>query len=967
MQDVVAVAVVYYVTARVGQLLAIPPGNVTPVWLSSGIVLAVVLLRGYHVWPGIFLGAFAGNAWAHLDLTSSSTIAASILVGAANGTGEVLCVLLSAALINRTIPSPGWLRRVRDLMKFVAYGAPLGPLVSATFGITSLCLAGFVPWDQYTHSLITWWAGDAVGVLILTPVILAWATERRRPRFSMEWLAFVLVLAVASVHCLGVLPSRPGVVPPLSELAPILLWGAFRLGRRVTYTAVLVVAALAIMATAAGHGPFAGKALNQSLIDLQLFIAVMAVTMFALEIVVAERGRAVVALNELNEELEQRVKERTARLQVELTDRRRAEREVRELAKFPAVDPNPVLRIARDGTIVYANPASRALLQTWERSVGEPVPERWGELVRAVLDGGSNREEEVTYQGRIALLTLTPVVDDDCVNAYGLDITVRKQAEQASRRSGAFLDSIFEQSPYATWISDDRGTLIRQNQACRQLLRIDDDDVVGKYNVLEDNIVKEHGVMPLVRSVFEEGRTARFNLEYDSAQLRNPRVKKTVSLVLDVTMSPVKDASGKITNAIIQHVDITERRRAEQERRQMEAQLRHSQKLESLGILAGGIAHDFNNLLVGILGNASLVLADLPEDASLRESLEMIEASAVRAAELTNQMLAYSGRGTFVVNPLDLSELVRDVAHLVEPGISKKVTVSHVFAEELPAIEADAAQIRQVVMNLITNASEAIGDVPGTIAISTGVVELGPGDLEEGHLGDDLPAGRYVYVQVSDTGCGMGEETKAKIFDPFFTTKFTGRGLGLAVVLGIVRGHRGAIQIETKPGKGTTFRALLPASEKTVRTDSERDRPPLAAHHRGDTVLVVDDEEQVLRLARTALERAGFAVLTAGDGHTALRVFREHADETAAVLLDLTMPGLDGEEALDAIHRVRADVPVILSSGYTEQEASDRFLGKGLAGFLQKPYRASALTARIHEAIEKARAASPRTISTTPR
>jgi len=394
--------------------------------------------------------------------------------------------------------------------------------------------------------------------------------------------------------------------------------------------------------------------------------------------------------------------------------------------------------------------------------------------------------------------------------------------------------------------------------------------------------------------------------------------------------------------------DITERKKAEEARRKLEARIQQAQKLQSLGLLAGGAAHDFNTLLTVVLGYADLALRDAGADSPVSSSLKEIKKAAERAAELTQQLLAYSGRGHFVTQKLDLNALIEEMAHLLKVSISKTAVLEFDFAPDLPAVEADPAQIRQVVMNLITNASEAIGERPGTIRIATGVVDADRAYLSETYLDEALPEGRYVYLEVSDTGCGMDEQARARIFDPFYTTKFTGRGLGLAAVLGIVRTHGGAIKVHSEVGKGSTFRVLLPCPAGTYRpaeacTAAGSGHPSRPA----GTILVVDDEEAIRRLTERWLRSAGFAVLTAADGPEAVKVFREHADEIAAVLLDMTMPGMDGEATFRELRKVRPDVRVILSSGYGETHASERFTGLGLAGFIQKPYVHEKLIAKL--------------------
>ena len=406
--------------------------------------------------------------------------------------------------------------------------------------------------------------------------------------------------------------------------------------------------------------------------------------------------------------------------------------------------------------------------------------------------------------------------------------------------------------------------------------------------------------------------------------------------------------------------DITERKRAEEARLRLERQVQHAQRLESLGVMAGGIAHDFNNILMAVLGYADLAIQDLSETHPARASVRAIEKAGKRAAALTRQMLAYSGRGEFIIEEMAVSTLMDDMAHLLRTSISPKIALNLHLDRDLPPIKADVAQMQQVVLNLITNASEAIGDATGAIVLSTGQMDCDRACLDHVNevlragLDEPLPEGVYVYLEVSDTGCGMDEETRTKIFEPFFTTKFTGRGLGMAAVLGIVRGHRGAIMLDTEPGKGTTFRVLFPAVEgrRVDAAEQERGETRTEEHQERGTILVVDDEAMVRDLATEILERQGFTVLTAADGREALEVYRAHTDEIACVLLDLTMPHMDGEQCFRELRQIKSDVRVILSSGYNEQDATQRFAGLGLAGFIHKPYQSATLNARLRAVLQ---------------
>jgi len=394
--------------------------------------------------------------------------------------------------------------------------------------------------------------------------------------------------------------------------------------------------------------------------------------------------------------------------------------------------------------------------------------------------------------------------------------------------------------------------------------------------------------------------------------------------------------------------DLTEQQQALDARFHMDAQIQHAQKLESLGVLAGGIAHDFNNLLVGMLGYADLALLTMSSSTPGREYVDEVVKSAQRAAELCNQMLAYSGKGRFVIQSVDLSEIVQEMSHLLEVSISKKVTLRYRFSPTLPAVNVDVTQIRQVVMNLITNASDALGDTNGQITVTTDEVECDAAYLRKIAFEDTLPPGTYVCLEVSDTGCGMDRETIARIFEPFFTSKDTGRGLGLAAVMGIVRGHKGALNVYSEPGKGTTMKVLLPASEGEAI--STRDALKAESDWRGEgTILIVDDEEMVVRMTVSLFQRGGYETLTAENGEEAVALYREHQEDIVGVLLDMTMPGMNGEETFTQLRRINPNVRVVLTSGYNEQEVTSSLAGKGLAGFIQKPYRADSLLATFHD------------------
>jgi two-component system, cell cycle sensor histidine kinase and response regulator CckA len=406
---------------------------------------------------------------------------------------------------------------------------------------------------------------------------------------------------------------------------------------------------------------------------------------------------------------------------------------------------------------------------------------------------------------------------------------------------------------------------------------------------------------------------------------------------------PLLDEAGRPIGAMNLTLDVTERRRVEE-------QLRQAQKLESVALLAGGIAHDFNNLLVGIVGNASLAEDLLPPGSPALSVIRQVAKAGEQAAHLTRQMLAYAGKGQFVVEAVSLTDLVLETSPLVESTISRKTPIHLHLENPAPLIEADPSQMQQILMNLTLNAAEAMGSKAGVISISTGEMALDEALIEQRLALWPARPGRYAYLEVSDNGCGMGAATTARIFDPFFTTKFHGRGLGLAAVAGIVRALKGGIELETAPNRGSRFRVLLPASESgaTNRVPSK----PVGGELRGhETLLVVDDEAVVREFAKLCLERYGYRVLAAASGEEAVRALQA-VPAVDLVILDLSMPGMSGEETLPRLREVAAGVRVTVSSGYSEDEALRFFGGQHVAGFIQKPYTLRDLARHVRRALE---------------
>jgi len=532
-----------------------------------------------------------------------------------------------------------------------------------------------------------------------------------------------------------------------------------------------------------------------------------------------------------------------------------------------------------------------------------------------------------TIEEQVAEQTSTLLITNQLLKE---EVKERREAELASRESEERFRALADSAPVLIWMAEADLSMSYFNRTWLQFR--------GRELVQEANDGWREGVHPEDLPAWDKAmaearqKEAPFHLEF--------RLKHHDGSYhwMFGTGAPRLKADNTFTGFIGTCLDITPLREAEAQRLKLERKLQETQKLESLGVVAGGIAHDFNNLLTAMLGHANLARMVLSPSSPLHEHLASIEKAALRAADLCKQMLAYAGKGRFNIERINLSQLVEDTTHLLQLAISKSAVLKFNLAPNLPPVDADASQMRQVIMNLVINASEAIGSRSGVISISTGMVRADRDYLDKIKFSSDLPEGEYVFLEVSDTGCGMDSETMSKIFDPFFTTKFTGRGLGLAAVLGIIRSHRGAIKVYSEPGKGSTFKILLPVANGAKIPKQPAEKTSFDFKGQG-TVLVIEDEETVRAIICRTLESIGYSVVQAENGLVGVEKFTKATSPFQFVLLDLTMPHMDGEAAFRELRRLKPDVRVILMSGYNEQDAISQFAGKGLAGFLQKPFK----------------------------
>ncbi|MBI3417619.1 MAG: PAS domain-containing protein [Verrucomicrobia bacterium] len=645
------------------------------------------------------------------------------------------------------------------------------------------------------------------------------------------------------------------------------------------------------------------------------------------------------------------------------TERRRAELVRREAdAKFTRVVEtitDAFLALGPDWRCAYANPVSERLLRR-ERAelLGSVLWEIFPEMSAGKFSEDCRRavRERVTIRGEAFWPALQawhehvvyPTPDGATLLLH--DVTPQKKTEAAlaqstailleSQRQLALAQEIAQLGSFHWLIAEDRLTWSDES------LRILGREREAAPQTIEDYLKCVHAAdRDATRSTFAEAAEAGESRNWEMRIVRPSGEIRTLLLNLLVATgrsADVREATGT-------QQDITERRVAEEKQRIIERKLIETHRLESLGLLASGIAHDFNNLLTGVLGNASLARHEISSASEVRSCLDQIETLALRAADLCQQLHACSGKNSALLQHADLSKLVTKTANLLRLAIGPHARLEFDLAAELPLIEADAVQLEQAILNLVINASEALQDRPGTIVLRTGSIALPADEPEVVFISAAPPPADYISLEVVDTGCGVDPKFLPDLFEPFFTTKLSGRGLGLPATLGIVRSHKGALSVRSNPQTGSAFRILLPPCQTEPKI-------PHRALEAGDwqargTILIVDDEESVRRVAGRLLASFGFDVLLASSGAGALAIYRDKADEISAVLLDLTMPEMDGVETFHEIRRLRANARVILMSGYAEKNALARLDATALAGFVQKPFTAQSLCERMKAAV----------------
>lgn len=920
----------YVLTGLLGLHFEAPGLRTTLLWAPAGIAVAAGALLGPRALAAVFVGALLTQV-AHdgpdlLDLPL-----------ALSHTAEAGLALL---LLDRLGFQPQ-LRRRQDLSVWFGGAVLVAPLVGATLGVATLALGGAlpVPWPVAAQ---TWWMGSAAGVLVFSPFLFAWATrdlsDLTRGRVVEIAALGIGAFTACGVGLIALADGGPRTAALVLLPLPFLVWAALRFGQRGTSSLAVGLAAGAVALPAMGAGPLTFDNAPATISVVWTATCAYAIAGLLLSFLNGEQSSTLRALAAEEERLT--LATQSARVGVWDWDLRTG-RVVHsgESTGMLGLEADEIAD-TYDGWRARTHPEDvHRLDAAWQAHVrGEA--DRYEVDVRLRDAGGRGRW--VRYRGLIvrrdgrgqptrAAGTQTDIHEEKV--AQLAEVALRRLARelaaattpaQAAAAMEARIRDLVEAETLALYVLDPDGRTLRP---------------VGPMGAAGS------GFHPVSLEAAQAGEDTDDSLDplYDGPALgRCDQPIRTAEGWVGLLAArgfhggrPESANRARLAAAADHSAGAILRLRAEQRRAELEQQVLHAQKLESLGVLAGGVAHDFNNMLATILGNTGVALLDLDPAHPAHAPLSDVEIAANRAAELCRGLLAYAGRGRTRTEVIPLNTLVREMERLIDAGRRKEAEIVFELDPGLPAVEGDAAQLRQVVLNLITNASDALGPGGGRILVRTEARRLRAEDLAHTWVDDDLPGGTYVCLRVQDDGTGMAPDVLARIFDPFFTTKFTGRGLGLAAVLGILRSHRGAVQIDSAPGEGTTFEVFLPASDARVEARPDPERTPMAPAGR---VLVVDDEPGLRKLVARVMGSAGWWVDQAEDGEEGVeRVLAEDGGYDL-VVLDLTMPRMGGAEALERMRAHRPGIKVLLTSGYSVDESPRHGPDDPDTGFLPKPW-----------------------------
>ncbi|MBU0676187.1 MAG: transporter substrate-binding domain-containing protein [Proteobacteria bacterium] len=653
-----------------------------------------------------------------------------------------------------------------------------------------------------------------------------------------------------------------------------------------------------------------------------------------------------------------------------ITEQKQATKELQDFIKFH----EQIIQCAQDGIIVY----DRELrYQVWnpfmERVSGKKAADVLGkhplEVFPFLEEVGVISKLEKALQGEIPPAvdfryslpesgksgwtsdTTSPLFDAEgkIIGVIGIvrEITQQKQAELALQEKTAFLDAIIESSALSMWISDEKGTAIRANPACFKLFGAAEEEVISKYNLFQDTVIKKQGFMPIVKEVFEKGVVADIKLEYDFGAVDHVEVSHPSHKFINSIFTPILDDNDKVRNVIVQTIDLTDLKNIELEKAKLENQVRQAQKMEAIGTLAGGIAHDFNNILSIILGYTDMAIDDAPPGSKQVDDLIQVQEAGNRAKELVKQILAFSRQDEIKRIPIQLQSLIKEALKILRSSIPTTIEIQHEIDSECGVVLVDPTQVHQILMNLCTNANHAMEKSGGILKI-----ELKSIYIEQDTHGKalNIKPGKYVNLIVSDTGTGIGPDVINKIFDPYFTTKEFGKGtgMGLAIAHGIITSYGGWITVESALGKGTTFQVYFPViNQQSLPLIKSIENLPRGK----ERILFIDDEDLLAEMGKAMLERLGYTVTVRQSSLHALTTFQNSPEAFDLIITDQTMPGMTGSDLARRLMQIRPDIPIILCTGYSTLIDEDSAKAMGIREFALKPLTKETLATLIRKVL----------------
>ncbi|MDP6544255.1 MAG: MASE1 domain-containing protein [Phycisphaerae bacterium] len=952
--------IVFYLSANLGHLLSVPPDRIAVFWPPNTIILAALLLVPARRWWICF--AVMLPAYIISGLQAGFTIQRQSIFFVANCSE----VLVAAVLLRRFLRARLTFENLRESVLFVAFAVLLGPLVSACVSSIHTVLYTNV---AYGHAWRVWFMGDSLAHLTLTPLLVVWILPGRYPFRAISWrrcveaAGLMIGLIVVGLYVFGGEIGARGNIPVLLYTPlPLLLWATVRFGPRGTFSAVFIITILAIWHAVNGRGPFTTPDAAWNVLFLQLFLVVVSVPMMFLVSLIQERRHAEEALRASYEKQD--------RLVDDLVGTFLYRHDVEGVFDYVSISITQVLGYSTEEFLTHFSeyltdhPVNQEVMRHTEQSINgvqQPPYE-----VQIYHKDGSERwleVSEIPVRDRNGKVAVVEGVAHDITERKHWEEALRKLVEATSSQFGsAFFESMVVQLSKAL---DADYTLIGQVQGSRKesirtiavaadgeladnfeydLAGTPCDNVVGKSvcshisgvaeEFPEDTLLKQMDVEGYVGVPLFDSQHAALGIMV--ALFRTPLDRA------DLAEAILQIFSSQVGSEL-------ERSRAEEDREKLATQLNQAQKMEAVGQLAGGVAHDFNNLLQAILGYGEMARSESAEEGPVREYVGEVLKAGHRAKTLVRQLLAFSRRQVLEMEDLDLNEVIADLMKMIRRVIGEHITLNILPGHDLGIVRADRGQIAQILTNLCVNSRDAMPE-GGTITIETENARIDQAYCES-HAW--AAPGRYTLMSVTDTGCGMDDETLAQIFEPFFTTKELGKGtgLGLATVYGLVKQHEGQAEVHSEVGKGTTFKIYLPVVERSAAVVGDKIEGPVPGGT--ETILLAEDDEMVLAVAGKFLTNAGYTVLTAGDGAEALSVFAEHADAIDLAILDVVMPKLGGRAVFDRIRQTHQGTSVLFASGYSTNAVHTNFiLDEGLT-LIQKPYQRADLLRKVRQTLDR--------------